>query len=293
MLLTSLVEYSHRRNANLAPPGCERKTVKWIIPLDRSGNLSGEFEPTAGSSHNLRGGKQFIVPRRPSKPPCTARALLDKASYVLGTPDAKRGEEHALRCHLSFLSEAEICARETGLSSVLAICRFLHQWNPATGSLPASLAPYDLITFRVGTVYPALLPDIQKYWSQRLIGGLEIAGAEAGVCVVCKKTCRRARVFPQKLSRLRNAHASGINLLSIHGAAFESYGQKGALGIPICTQCGEAATRAANTPPLGEFRTSSGRQSQRISISGHSLQSHGLKRSEHCSRAASHKETSP
>lgn len=245
MLLKALVENGSLRS-NTVPVGYEKRTVKWIVPLTQCGSLCGEFEPTSGPVGHGRGGKRFLIPKRPTKPRFSARALVDNAMYALGISAENRKQDHTRSCQLSFLREAELCAQATGKSCVSAICVFLKHWMEERGPVPRHLVATDIITFRVDDIYPFTLPEVHDYCSRRYVSIISENADQEGVCMICSRWARRSKRLPFKLSRLPGAHAAGMSLVSIHRPAFESYWQKGTSGLPVCSVCGEAAARAAN-----------------------------------------------
>lgn len=240
MLLQKLVDLSERME-ELAPPMYTRTPVKWLIPINENGKLLGGLIQTTGEKPR---GKQILVPHVQRTAGVKAKLLADNAEYVLGIPRDPAKSERVARCHAAFVEEVERCAEATEEPAVQAVRHFLSTFDLETLALPEEFEPGDVMTFRVGTVLPVALPSVRRHWA-RTQGASDSKSAMEMECLVCGEVKPVEASLPFKFKGIPGGQSSGMALVSANKKAFESYGLERAHISPICRECGEAFTKAA------------------------------------------------
>jgi CRISPR-associated protein Csd1 len=230
---------------DLPPPMYNRKPVRWVISLDEAGGFQGfvktEDEKKRGRLRTVPDVKVAGIVIRP-------KLLADTPAYTLGVTDDHRaslkfGEYKRL---------IELCAEETQNQEVRAVSKFLNAYDSEMIPPPEDMVPADVITFRVGDIYPTEAKEVKEYWAlnARESKGRETEGSQ---CLICGNP--KAEIVdrhPDRIKGLVGGQPGGTDLVSVNSTAFESFGLKAAFSSPACRECGERYAKALNALIRGE-----------------------------------------
>jgi CRISPR-associated protein Csd1 len=250
MLLQRLREFSERLKL---PPAMYLSTpIRWLLHLDAEGRLINCIS-MPGEGRNAR-GIAHLAPHVGRTVAVQAKLLADTAEYVLGIARDPEKQERVDRCHTAFVALVRDCAERTGEPAVRAVLRFLEGFDRALWTPPAGFEAGHILTFRVESDWPIQLPSVQAYWAAVAGGGDAAQGAAtaATACLVCGKVRPPAGNVPVKIKRIPGGQTSGMALVSTNAVAFASYGLDDISGAPICLDCGERFSKAANALIEGE-----------------------------------------
>ncbi len=243
MLLQRLKEFADTNTSDPAPRLYSRRPIRYVIDLDDDGHLlSPEVVDTSDSKDEFRRkGTVRLAPFLSRSKGIRPLLLADNAHYTLGLSSESMRPGRPGAMHDSYLALVDRCGQATASPPVQAIHRFLDAGAPGL-SLPKDFNPRDSITFRIGGEFPIDFPDVRKYWAS------EVATATTRElqCLVCGETGPVVDHLPSKLKGIPGGHASGSSFSSANRPAFESYGLKSTQNAPMCPDCGERVTGAAN-----------------------------------------------
>jgi len=150
MLLERLREYAKRVGDDIPPPGYDKTAIKWIVPLDEHGKLSGGLIPTVGRGGTNDKGKAYMAPHRLRTSTAIGPKLLaDNAQYALGVPKSEttsvKQRKHIVECHKAFTELIRECANKTGEPSIKAVSKFL-DGSKSSPPLPKDFDPSHNVT---------------------------------------------------------------------------------------------------------------------------------------------------
>lgn len=248
MLLEKLREYSDR--LDLPPSMYQKSPIRWLIDLDRNGNLLSFVPTTGGEEGKSDRGKEYNAPHVGRSSGVRAKLLADTGEYVLGLARDTAKQERVDECHRAFVEQIRACATSTGETSVNAVLRFLERMNLSVLRLPDDLNPAHNLTFRVEGTLPIHLKSVQDYWAS-VAGGDENEGSRME-CLICGELREPVKRLQFKVKRIPGGQPSGMALISANVRAFESYGLEASLIAPTCQDCGERFSKAANSLIEGE-----------------------------------------
>ncbi len=279
MLLKALYDlaYSPERHI-LDNPAFELKAVRWIIELDRDGNMLGQGPIETGDGKR---GQEFLCPTttRSKLAGGVAEFLADGITAIFGLDpdpdkemtDKKRADRDANNAKKmeDYWRQLKVAGDATAsplLHAVLAwktnlpdIPSFL-EWRPtssetgkghwairtATGALVKS-GP-DNFTFRVDNHLLIEDETIRQWW--RDIYKREIAEAETvatrGVCLVSGKDDQPIPLTHPKIFGVPNTQSFGASIVSFDKNAFASYGFDQNLNAPVSGDAAAAYCAALN-----------------------------------------------
>jgi CRISPR-associated protein Csd1 len=246
MLLQRLGE--HAASLDLAPAMYLRTPIRWLLDLDLDGRLLGPPIRTEGSGGKNDRGKEFLAPHRERTVTVRAKLLADNAEYVLGLARDPAKQERVNDCHEAFVALVRHCAGTTGHPTVRAVTRFYAAYKRGSVRLPADFKPDQLLTFRVDGVLPIELEEVRRYWAETA-GGAATDSDEAASdaeCLVCGQRRPVLANVPFKIKKIPNGQTAGMALVSTNARAFESYRLGAVSCAPICAECGERFSKAAN-----------------------------------------------
>jgi CRISPR-associated protein Csd1 len=245
VLLQKLSEYAERLDL---PPAMYIKTpIRWLIDLDRQGNLM-EFVATEGGGKRDR-GKEFLAPHIARSSGVRAKLLADTGEYVLGIPRGKSKPARVEQCHRAFLELVKTCAESTHQPAVKAVLNFLERMNVRALSLPEAFDPAHNLTFRVEDTLVVDLPVVRSFWARTATDQEDNASYQPSTlmqCLICGEMRAPVARLPFKIKRIPGGQTSGMALISANAPAFESYGLEASLIAPTCQECGERFSKAAN-----------------------------------------------
>jgi len=269
MLLKALSDFAHSRGI-LDDLAFEDKPVRWIIPLDRDGNLAG-----SGLIETEKMGNRWKM----FSAPCTSRYkaaggigefLVDGLTAVFGLdmePDKKLNEkqrrgrdDNNAKKHGDFWRQIEVASSETQHGDLLAIhkarasivggCdRFLRHgrkagsenlrerqkwWVTCADGAEKPLGP-DSFTFQVDGRLPLLDETVVRpHW--RKVYNEEVASttqeASLGVCLVTGDQCVPIAKTHPKITG-RPLQSVGAAIVSFDKPSFTSYGFDQSLNAPV------------------------------------------------------------
>lgn len=251
MLLKHLYDFAVSRNLLDDPAFRRNAPVRWIIHLDKNGNLIGQGpQETLGPRKNK--GHEYDVPKsnRATNSGTVADFLVDDIGAIFclsADPSEERNERAAAKLaakHADFWRQIEIARGTTGDERFDALLSFRRALN---GTTPLFLRPdskgtgwtvtsstgqetalgSDMLTFAVGPVL-FLEDSIRNHW--RSVHAKELAesegSAETGMCIVTGKTdTPLARTHTPMVTGLpKPAKPMGAGIVGIESDAFRSYG---------------------------------------------------------------------
>jgi CRISPR-associated protein Csd1 len=257
------------------PPGYRAQAIPWLVHLE-SGKEASLLSTSSGATGQDRGKKYPAPYLRRSGTDIKPQLLADKAEFVFGVADTKgkkteaalaKATQRARARQADFLALVQACAEATSQEPVRQVAEFLQRGGVQPLLQDKEIAAADLVTFRVGTVYPFDLPAVRDFWakaiprlSERGVGKLEsrtimdwlrqlreTPAAEGGwECIVCGNPCTPERKHPVGITLPRSVADQQCALVSANKQAFYSYGLEQSLIAPTCRRCAEQYGRAIN-----------------------------------------------
>lgn len=264
MIIQALTEYYNRKAADpdsgIAKTGWERKEIKYIIVLDKSGAVVDLQNTQEGSGKDKRIGT-FTVPQGVKRTVGVASNLLwDNAEYVLGMTlkegkPSKDGRSPGEMKHDAFRERLESLGDvdDPGLTAVRRFVDLtlkekseqLQKKNPeqfenlekdgAAVNLSFKLAGASGLIFESESV-------------KRRISELATPDGSApkGVCLITGQEEPIANLHPA-IKGVQGGNTSGTNIVGFNLAAFCSFGKKQGENAPIGESTAFAYTTALNT----------------------------------------------
>ena len=255
MLLEKLRHYAGR--LDLPPPMYQKTPIRWLIDLDRSGNLVGNgLTMTIGGKKGKNDrGKEYEAPHVGRSAGIRAKLLADTGEYVLGIARDPKKQRRVDECHRAFIERIRACAAETEDPFVTAVLKFLEGSAHSSLILPDDFDPGNAVTFRVDGHLPIELPSVQAYWASAAgkDSDKKQKNSEQGMqCLICGEFRPPVKRLPFKIKRIPGGQSAGTALISANKPAFESYGLEASLIAPTCQDCGERFSKAINALIEGE-----------------------------------------
>jgi CRISPR-associated protein Csd1 len=248
MLLQKLKEYAETR-MTLPPLLYAEAPVRYIIDLDEQGGLLNP-QPIDTADRSNRGterGVRRLVPQVTRTSGISPLLLADKADYTLGFVSERSKPERVAESHRQYLEMLERCEASTGEPTVHAVRLFLGSEPLNQLDLPQDFDPGALITFRVDGIFPVDLPAIQAFWAAEKDPGADPDKPPTVTqCLVCGQERAVLPSLQGNIKRVPGGQTSGTAIVSANAGAFLSYDLDSSLLAPICADCGEKFTKAAN-----------------------------------------------
>lgn len=228
-MLRELVQAAERfrQEGELQPAFYKAKVPVWVVVIEgKQGHLEGPFRrgdirPVLAPDRQ-RSGKIGAENLKPY-------LLMDDARYVLGIPEPGRIEEAHL-AHRSFVELVEEAATVTGDPNVLAVAEFL-RYGALSAGMRERIRPRDMVTFRVGSVFPCEKPEVQEFWARYLARELE--ADFYAECSVCGSRVNLLRTLPKEVFIM----GQKCQITSFNLSAFESFGKKQTTNAALCVDC--------------------------------------------------------
>lgn len=239
MILQRLKEYSEK--IELPPPAYQKMKIKWLVKLDRDGNLLGLVKTEQESAKGKLIGIEHWVPNPGKKTVGIVSGLFsERADYVLGKFDDEQKEKRTAEKHLHYLANLDNFAMKKELPETHAIKAFFSKHNAELPSEFDQINAGDWIRFEINDVDPTDLTEVREYWADSLEDG------KSGVCLLCGRERRLSRCQPVALKPIPGGQTSGVQLISANAAPFESFGLTQSYIAPLCRTCSEATHHTIN-----------------------------------------------
>jgi CRISPR-associated protein Csd1 len=245
MLLQRLVEYADRQ-ADLTPPLYTMEWVRYVVELDKSGELLNP-QPVDLSEQNSKRGQRRPVPNVQRTVAIKPLLLADNAEYTFGLAREKSQPERVENCHAAYVALLEECVTETADPFAAAVLSFLHSDPVSQLDLPEDFDRSEKIIFRIKDVFPHRQPAVQQFWARH--NAPKTTGADATLemqCIVCGEEKPVVKRLRGKVKGIPGGQPSGTAVISANKPAFESYGLEASHIAPICLECGDRFTKAIN-----------------------------------------------
>lgn len=281
MLLQGLYEFYQRAvvpspggQPLIEDPAFVRKFVRWRIPVDASGNLTGSG--LIESPPLKKQGVELSLPRttRPKNAGGVAEFLWGNAEAVFGIltksepPQFLKNQSDIFR---DFWRQIEEASAEPGLSFLGALLRFrdryilpdiadLIQFAPLkegeksrlivrTASGEMAAPGTDNFTFEIDGALPLNHSAVREYWKRIFIAETQssIGNAKRGACLVTgERDVPIAASHMPKISGVPGATSTGAAIVSFDKDAFCSYGFDQSYNSPVSIPAVEAYTNGLN-----------------------------------------------
>ena len=235
MLLQALIAYAEREN--LGDADFHQTPVRWLVPLDSTGNLTGDpiellDNPDAKKPKPKTLTRPFIeqkeltVASRPS-----AFFLCDTLERAVNFPDPKRPERTERRegSHACFKQLLETAAGECSNDGTLASAtlNFLNRPD-SLERLHASLReqrakPDNKITFRISGRMLLESEELRQFWRRRRAARRRQAAGGKRLCLATGELTAPISTT-EKIQGVPGGLAVGTNLISFDKASFTSFG---------------------------------------------------------------------
>jgi len=250
MILQALKEYYDRKAADpdsgIAPPGWEKKEIRFVITLDKKGHPV-LLEDTEEIISKKKRSKAFLVPQAVKRSSGVASNLLwDNPEYVLGIdlkgkPDRVHKQFSAFKKTIADLHLDE----DPGIAAVLAFLNLDHpsDYLEKFGDIwKAVLDSGANITFR-------LQGDAGLICNRRAVkNAIDHAATGALPNIRCLMT-GEPDILAETHAAIKNvwgAQSSGANIVSFNAEAFKSFGKEQGANAPIGQGAAFAYTTALN-----------------------------------------------
>ncbi|MSQ35464.1 MAG: type I-C CRISPR-associated protein Cas8c/Csd1 [Dehalococcoidia bacterium] len=248
MLLQKLKEYADER-MQLPPVLYTEAPVRYIIELDKDGRLlTSQLTDTADkSSPRTKSGVRRLVPRVQRTVNPKPLLLSDNGEYTLGKAKDPSKTQRVKEVHAAYLSQLKRCAETTREPAVIAVSKFLECDPLPKLQLEADFDPGANITFRVDGVFLVDLLSVQSFWAaENDLAVQSSKPAQTMQCLVCGEQKPALERLLGKIKGIPGGQMSGTAIISANAEAFKSYGLKASLIAPVCANCSERFTKAAN-----------------------------------------------
>jgi len=240
MILEKLCEYAERVD-DFPPSHFQRRKLDWLIEIDESGNflnfidVSDEKDIYLFTDHLLTRTSQV-----------QSHLLGDKASYVFGNVEDGELTKRQKATKEDFLGSVKSCYEETDNDLVLAVLKFLENYNDYDIDF-SDISNDDWMSFRVNGKNPLMETKVKDYWQNKQEQEAQNRTDMISECMVCGKNKSIADKHPEsiKLAKI-GGKGGGSLLISANKNSFESYGLKKSRIAPVCYDCATNYGRAAN-----------------------------------------------
>ena len=264
MMLQALIAYAEREN--LGDADFETVGVRWLIPLDRGGQLAGDPIPLAENPNDKKPRpkamlRPFTSPNElsPGKKSHFLCDTLERATLFLDpkTPDKADGRRTQHGYFQSLLEEAAQ-AKPDEAARLNAVITFLCD-SASTARLHAALTeakakPTDNTSFSVDGVNLLDLPMLKTFWRERRQRQSAAAGErELRICIATGELAETLDTT-EKIKGVPGGLAIGTNLISFDKDSFCSFGLEQAQNAAL-SAAAELKVRSALNTLIGKSRS--------------------------------------
>ena len=264
MMLQALIAYAEREN--LGDADFETVGVRWLIPLDRGGQLAGDPIPLAENPNDKKPRpkamlRPFTSPNElsPGKKSHFLCDTLERAALFLDpkTPDKAEGRR-TQHCYFQSLLEEAALAKPDEAARLHAVVTFLRD-SASTVRLHAALTearakPTDNTTFSVDGVNLLDLPMLKTFWRERRRRQSAAGGErELRICIATGELAETLDTT-EKIKGVPGGLAIGTNLISFDKDSFCSFGLEQAQNAALSAEA-ELKVRSALNTIIGKSRS--------------------------------------
>lgn len=253
MILTALNDYYDRLAAQpdstIAPLGYSYEKISFGLVLSPEGKLVDVLDLRDTSNKKPRPSLILVTqpPKRSGVNPPPA-FLWDNTKYALGLTEGQdeKAQKRAAEAHEAFRAYHEDVLADTDDEGLLALLRFLRQWQPEHSHDFPKLSDEVLdtnVVFRLEGEQPFIHQrEAAKTLRKQL---LEQAETPEGTCLVTGKRAPVARVHPS-IKGVKDAQSMGASIVSFNEKAYESYGKSQGDNAPVSEKAAFAYTTTLN-----------------------------------------------
>ncbi|MEQ6885431.1 type I-C CRISPR-associated protein Cas8c/Csd1 [Salicola sp. Rm-C-2C1-2] len=253
MILTALNDYYERLAAQpdstIAPIGYSYEKISFGLVLSPEGKLVDVQDLRDTSSKKPRPSLILVTqpPKRAGVNPPPA-FLWDNTKYALGITEGQdeKAQKRAAEAHKAFREYHENVLADTDDEGLLALLRFLRQWQPEHSHGYPKLSDEVLdtnVVFRLeGEQQLIHQREAAKALRKQL---LDEAETPEGTCLVTGERAPVARVHPS-IKGVKDAQSMGASIVSFNEKAYESYGKSQGDNAPVSEKAAFAYTTTLN-----------------------------------------------
>lgn len=252
MILSALHDYYQRMvsdgRSGIPLPGYTYQRITHAVEISEQGKL--ERVISLGESGKSGGnGQRSMIPwtleAACRKSNIAAYVLVDKAKYSLGIDGDRPAPEHGR----AFRDIVEKLGNATQDVGILAVLRFLRDWNPRTVSgweqQDAVISGIIAFKLRDDSCLVHERPAFRKYWEKNWLNWGQDKFKIKAKCLVTGCEQNIARIH-QPLKEVKDSQTTGAALVSFNKNAFSSYGKKQSYNAPVGEEAAFAYTTALN-----------------------------------------------
>lgn len=253
MILTALNQYYDRLvsqpESTIAPMGYSYEKISYGLVISSKGELVDVMDLRDTSNKKPR-PSLMLVPQPPKRagvnpPPAF---LWDNSKYVLGLTQGsdEKSQNRAEEAHKAFKGFHEEALASTDDEGLVALLRFLSQWNPEQFN-QSSLLTEEMLD--VNFIFR--LDGEQQFIHERHAAKevrqqlLEQASTTESTCLITGARAPIAQVHPS-IKGVRGAQSSGASIVSFNEKAYESYRKVQGHNAPISEKAAFAYTTTLN-----------------------------------------------
>ena len=250
MILQALKEYYDRKAADpdsgIAPPGWEKKEIRFVITLDKKGHPV-LLEDTEEIINKKKRSKAFLVPQAVKRANAIASNLLwDNPEYALGV--VLKGKPQRVAEQFAEFRDAIFSLHLDQDEGIAAISTFLSQNNPSS-SLEKFGDTWKCVLDSGGNITFRLQGDSSLICNRPTVKNAvdcSIANATKDIrCLITGEPDALANLHPA-IKGIWGAQSVGANIVSYNASAFESHGKEQGANAPIGKTAAFAYTTALN-----------------------------------------------
>lgn len=250
MILQALKEYYDRKatdpDSGIAPPGWEKKEIRFVITLDQKGHPV-LLEDTEEIINKKKRSKAFLVPQAVKRANAIASNLLwDNPEYALGV--ALKGKPQRVAEQFAEFKNAIVnlnLGQDVGIAAVSA---FLNHNDPSA-SLEKFGDTWKCVLDSGGNITFRLQGDSSLICNRPAVKtAVDRSNADAAKdirCLITGEPDAFANLHPA-IKGIWGAQSVGANIVSYNASAFESHGKEQGANAPIGKTAAFAYTTALN-----------------------------------------------
>ncbi len=250
MILQALKDYYDRKAADpdsgIAPPGWEKKEIRFVITLDKKGHPV-LFEDTEEIVDRKKRSKAFLVPQAVKRANAIASNLLwDNPEYALGV--VIKGKPQRVAEQFAEFKKAILNLHLDRDEGIAAVSAFLNHNDPST-TLEKFEDTWKCVLASGGNITFRLQGDSSLICNRPSVkAAVDRSNANAAKdirCLITGGTDALANLHPA-IKGIWGAQSVGANIVSYNASAFESHGKEQGANAPIGKTAAFAYTTALN-----------------------------------------------